>query len=164
MLLTVEGRPDVLGADFEDIDHAAAALATADGPTYLVLEGWGESYIQAAGSGGRFMIEYRDVYGEGFRHWRAFQPGNTSTAPTVVTFRQRCPNRKHPRRGCPLSVLACDVTTVEDVAEALTQYATDGTRTARLQWRDVSDEFLPGDDDFRVRDIRPQERPDQPEA
>ena len=40
-------------------------FATSDGPTYVILTGPDDQYVQAAGSAGRIVLESRDQYGEG---------------------------------------------------------------------------------------------------
>jgi hypothetical protein len=163
MNLTVEGRRDTARPSSEDIHRAIAGMALPLGPTFIILAAGEGSYIQAAGSNGRFVIESRDVYGEGFRHWRAFQPGAADGGPAVVTYRQRCPRGKHPSRGCPLAVRQSDVMSHASVMSAILQFAQDRSRSAKLEWRDISIDFLPASDaDCRIRDISPRSRRPEP--
>jgi hypothetical protein len=46
-------------------------MAMPHGPTYIILEDEDHCYIQAAGTEGRYVIEARDHFGEGFKHLRA---------------------------------------------------------------------------------------------
>lgn len=159
MNLTVEGQKDITRPSAEDIRRAIAEMALPLGPTYIILESSDGSYVQAAGSNGRFAIETRDVFGEGFRHWRASQPGAAGGGPAVVTFRQRCPHGKHASRGCPIAVLQSDVLSHTNVIAAIMQFAQDGSRSTELAWRDISADFLPAPDaDCEVRDIRSSKR------
>jgi hypothetical protein len=155
MLLDVEGYRQKSNATAEDVRLAVEAMASPNGPTYIILTTPDDSYAQAAGSHGRFVIESREVFGEGFQHWRVHLPRPDGDKPAVITYRRQCPKGKHPPRGCPLSVLACDVMDIEAVATALHQFAVDYTRTERLRWRDVRDEFL-RDTDLDVQEIRPR--------
>jgi hypothetical protein len=147
MNLRVEGRRDLHDATEKDVRQALAAFGTERGATWVLLTTPDGSYAQAAGTRGRFVIEVRDVFGgEGWRHWRACRAG-AGDGPAVVTFRRRCPNGKHPPRGCPIRVLQSDILGRAQVAAALSQFVQDGSRCTQLAWRDVSSEFLPDSDD-----------------
>jgi hypothetical protein len=90
MILTLEGHCDRPNATIENVYQAVAALGRTDGPTYLIVEAENGDYAQAAGSDGRYVVESRPVLGEGFRHFRAFQPCGKTDPPSVVYYRQRC--------------------------------------------------------------------------
>jgi hypothetical protein len=156
MILRVEGCRDLEDATAGDVQRALVAFGTQRGATWVILEAGDGSYGQAAGANGRFVVEVRDVFGgEGWRHWRAYRAGG-GDGPAIVTYRQRCPQAKHPSRGCPLRVAESDVLGLAEVTEALLQFARDGSRHAALTWRDVSSQFRPDpDDDGDFQAIRP---------
>lgn len=108
MKLILEGRPDIRDVTNDDVLEAIEAMASPHGPTFVILEDDQRNYTQAAGTDGRYVIESRDVYGEGFTHWRAMRDGAGEGAATI-RYRQRCPKGKHPPRGCPLKVRAGEV-------------------------------------------------------
>lgn len=113
-----------------------------NGPTYVILTAAEGHYIQAAGFGDRYCVESRDVYGEGFRHWRASRLGVSGGGETKVFFRNKCPKGKHPPRGCPLTVQAGDVIDFAGMAAAILHYAATGERSERYEWRETTSEFV----------------------
>jgi hypothetical protein len=158
MLLTVEGHRDLPNATIDDVVRAVYALARPNGPTYLVVEHGEDSYAQAAGTEGRFVIESRTIFGEGFQHFRVARGRGGADAPAVIHYRQRCD--KHPPRRCPLKVRESEVSTVADVERALLTFAATGRRDATLYWRDVTPEMVKDfarrpDDDGEIGLITP---------
>ncbi len=140
MILKLESHRDLPNATIEDVVRAVYALARPDGPTYLVLEDGEDSYAQAAGTDGRYVIESRTIFGEGFQHFRVARDLGGADAPAVIHYRQRCD--KHPPRRCPLKVRESEVSTVADVEQALLTFAATGRRDATLFWRDVTPEMV----------------------
>jgi hypothetical protein len=96
MLLKIEGRRDLTIATIEDVAIAICALARPDDPTYIVVEDGEDSYAQAAGTEGRYVIESRTMFGERFQHFRVARDLGGADAPAVIHYRQRCD--KHPPR------------------------------------------------------------------
>jgi len=139
MLLKLESHRDLANATPEQVARAVSLLASPTGPTYIILEGR-DSYCQAAGTDGRYVLETRDIFGEGFTHFRACvgQPG--SGEPTTVFHRKRC--SKHPPRKCPLKVLSSEVVGFDHVRQALLAFAATGSRCPATTWRNVTEEFL----------------------
>jgi hypothetical protein len=156
--LTTEQAPPECDVTLEDVERGVAELASPQGPTYIILESGDGSYVQAAGTNDRYVVEARDVYGEGFRHWRAFHPGSPTGSTVTIGYRQRCPKGEHPPRSCPLTVRREEVMRLADVLVALTAYFTAGTRSDEVGWRDVSDEFLAKADEREIRSIQPSGR------
>lgn len=140
MILKLEGHCDRLKATIEDVHRAVSALDRPDGPTYVIVESDNGDYAQAAGTDGRYVVESRTVFGEGFRHFRVFQPCGEADPAAVVHDRQRCP--KHPPRRCPISVRESEVCHLVRVEQASVAFATTGERTDKLRRRDVTDEML----------------------
>jgi len=81
--LSVENLPSACRATGDDIRRAIESLRSPTGPTYINLTGSDGSYAQAGGTNGRYVIESRDVYGEGFRHWRAGVPSKSAEKTSV---------------------------------------------------------------------------------
>jgi hypothetical protein len=160
MLLRCEGQCDLPNATIEDVARALYEIARPDGPTYLVVEHGEESYAQAAGTEGRFVIESRTIFGEGFQHFRAFHDLSGPDSSTVVHFRQRC--SKHPPRRCPLQVRESEVGGFADVEQVLLTFAATGERDGGLRWRDVTPEMVndlnrrDDDDDGEIGLITPR--------
>jgi hypothetical protein len=140
MILKLEGRRHLPKATIDDVLQAVYQITRPDGPTYLVIEHGEDSYAQAAGTDGRYVIESRTIFGEGFQHFRVARDLGGADAPAVIHYRQRCD--KHPPRRCPLGVRESEVSTVADVERALLTFAATGRRDAKLYWRDVTAEMV----------------------
>jgi len=147
MILKLEGHRDLPQATMDDVLRAVYGITRPDGPTYLVVEHGEDSYAQAAGTEGRFVIESRTIFGEGFQHFRVARDLGGADAPAVIHYRQRC--SKHPPRCCPLEVRESEVCSLADVERALLTYAATGERDEGLLWRDVTPEMVT---DFKRRD------------
>jgi hypothetical protein len=148
MILKLEDHCDLPNATIEDVVRAIYKIARPDGPTYLVVEHGEESYAQAAGTEGRFVIESRTMFGEGFQHFRVCHDLAGSDGAAVVHYRQKCV--RHPPRCCPLRIRDSEVSAFADVERALLHYAATGRRDSRFQWRDVTPEMVK--DSTRRRD------------
>ena len=140
MLLTIEDRRDKANATVSDVRRAVARLALSNGPTFLVLEDGERAYAQAAGTEGRFVIESRTNFGEGFQHFRARRRCGGDASPTVIHYRRHCV--RHPPRRCPLHVRRSEVCSLADVQRALLAFALTGQRDDTLGWRDVTKEYV----------------------
>lgn len=69
MRLTLEGHYDRKRVTPKLVVAAIDKMASPTGPTYIVVAADdGLSYAQAAGTNGRYVVEARDVFGEGFLH------------------------------------------------------------------------------------------------
>lgn len=139
MRLKLEGHRDIANATIDDVARAVYALARANGPTWVIVNNGGESYAQAAGTEGRYVIESRRCFGEAFQHFRVFRH-QSADSPAVVFYRQRCKN--HQPRRCPLNVRESEVSTLIAVEQALLGFAATGERTSGLLWRDVTPELV----------------------
>jgi hypothetical protein len=147
MILKLEDHCDLPNATIEDVVRAIYEIARPDGPTFLVVEHGEESYTQAAGTEGRFVIESRTRLGEGFQHFRVCHDLAGPDGPAVIHYRQKC--SKHPPRRCPLRIRESEVSAFADVERALLHYAATGRRDDGLLWRDVTPEMVK---DFKRRD------------
>jgi len=161
MILKLEGHCDLPHATIKDVAWGISEIARPDGPTYLVVEHGEDSYAQAAGTEGRFVIESRTIFGEGFQHFRVARDLGGVDAPAVIHYRQRC--SKHPPRRCPLRIRESEVCSLADVERALLTYAATGERDEGLQWRDVTPEMVKDftrrpDDDGEIGLIAPLDR------
>ena len=151
MILKCEGHCDLPYATIDDVVRAVEEIARPDGPTYLIVEDGQDTYAQAAGTEGRYVIESRTIFGEGFQHFRVAHDLGGADAPAVIHYRQRC--SKHPPRRCPLRVRKSEISTFADVERALLTLAATGERDETLFWRDVTAEMVkdftrrPDDDD-----------------
>ena len=91
--LMLEDHRDVFPVSLQQVQAAVRKLAGSSGPTFLNLRDGDGNWAQAGGMDGRYRVEVRDVYGEGFRHWMAALPGCTDRTNTVVYYRNRCTER-----------------------------------------------------------------------
>ena len=159
MKLELEGYPDRDNATVANVAWAVREIASANGPTFLVVELGDEAYAQAAGTQGRYVIESRTKFGEGFQHLRVCHPLTGRDGKAVVYYRQQC-ERHRPRR-CPLNIKKSEVSTLAEVEQALVHFARTGKRDSRLQWRDVTAQYIKDrkrpaeDDDDEITQIVP---------
>jgi hypothetical protein len=153
MQLQLEGHPDLQTASPSQVARAVAALASPTGPTFIIVEDSGGSYCQAAGTDGRYVLEAREVFGEGFLHYRACLSGAGGGEMTKVYHRKRCD--RHPPRRCPITVLSSEVVGLDDVQRALVAFAETGERCRETVWRNVNSEFTGEEPTGEIRVIRP---------
>jgi hypothetical protein len=158
--IRIEGRTEIAWPPRNLLQTLIHSLGTQNGPTFVVLTGPNDQYVQAAGSAGRYILESRDTYGEGFQHLRAGLPGMPKGGKTTVLYRWKCTKRVHPTLGCPLEVNECCVLSLDEVKAALLSYARTGERAAAFAWHDVTEEHREKkdtpDDDDEIGDIRPR--------
>jgi hypothetical protein len=133
MRLRREGHTDLQRASPSQVARAVAALASPTGPTYIIVEDGEGAYCQAAGTDGRYVLEAREAFGEGFLHYRACLVPAASGETTRVYYRKRCD--RHPPRRCPLTVLSSEVVGLDDVQRALVAFAATGERCRETAWR-----------------------------
>lgn len=158
MILKLEDHRDLSNATIEDVVRAIYEIARPAGPTFLVVEHGEDSYVQAAGTEGRFVVESRTIFGEGFQHFRVCHDLAGPDGPAVIHYRQKC--SKHPPRRCPLRIRESEVCRLADVERALLHCAVTRLRDGGLLWRDVTAEMVKDlqrrDDDGGIRQITPQ--------
>ena len=158
--IRIEGRGEIAWPPRNLLQTLIQSLGAKNGPTFVVLTGPNDHYVQAAGSAGRYILESRDTYGEGFQHLRAGRPGMPSSGKTTVYYRWKCTKGVHPPLGCPLKVDECCVLSLDEVKAALLHYARTGERAAVFAWHDVTDEQRTKkdtpDDDDEIGDITPR--------
>lgn len=140
MILKVEGHRDLSNATLDDVLRAVYEIARPAGPTYIVVEDGLDTYAQAAGTEGRYVIESRTMFGEGFQHFRVAHDLGGEDASTVIHYRQTCV--RHPPRSCPLRVRESEVSAFADLERALLAFAATGRRDETLFWRDVTAEMV----------------------
>jgi len=140
MKLTLEGSRDRDDINAGDVVQAVRRLADPSGPTFVIVVDADGNYVQAAGTDGRYIVESRTVYGEGFQHYRLYQPIAGPDAADVVYHRKKCD--RHPPRRYPLRVRKSEVCDLGTVESALLAFLETGERAASLLWRDVTDEEI----------------------
>ncbi len=160
--LMLEDHRDVFPVSLRQVQAAIRKLASPKGPTFLNLKDEGGSWAQSGGSNGRYLVEVRDVYGEGFQHWMATLPGCTDRSKTVVYYRNRCTENVHQPRKCPLNATVANVVSLDDVMEILTEFWATGLRSAKYGWDDISRHWIEEDADQQetgIKEIRPTSKP-----
>lgn len=151
MKLELESHRDVTRCTTRDVLRAVAKLATPNGPTFIVLVRHNGDYAQAAGTDGRYVIESRTVYGEGFRHYRVFHDIAGPDSDSVIHYLRQCRKKLHSPRKCPLPVRESEVSCLEEVEQALIAFHETAERDPTLRWRDISDKWpitSKADDEF----------------
>ena len=153
--LQLEGHPTTDVRTAHALEVALAKISSPTGPTWVVLDAGADGYCQAAGSDGRYVVEFREQFGEGFRHWRVGTGDERSPEVTTVLKNQRCPLGKHSPRGCPLSVAVNQVVSLHDAEAVLRHFRVTGQRLTTYAWHDVTEELRPNTDDEGDGEIRP---------
>ncbi|MFM8495949.1 MAG: hypothetical protein ACKOEM_10570 [Planctomycetia bacterium] len=140
--LMLEDHRNVVPATVENVEAAIRKLASSTGPTFLNLKDEGGNWAQAGGTNGRYRVEVRDIYGEGFQHWMAALPGCTDRSATIVYYRNKCIENEHAYRRCPLEATVANVLGLEDVMLILTEYGVTGQRSSKYLWDDISQDWM----------------------
>ena len=157
--LMLEGHKDVFPVSLEAVQKAVSKLATAEGPTFLNLKDGNGNWAQAGGTNGRYRIEARHVYGEGFTHLMAARPNCDDRAKTVVFYRNVCTENEHPHRQCPLPATVANVLSLDDVLVVMTEYWSTGELSTKFDWDDHTGEWMAdalGQDDRGIKEIKPK--------
>jgi hypothetical protein len=128
--LTVEDRPKVESPSLSDIVAAITSMTLFGGPGFAVIDGPNYDYAQAAGGEGEFTAEWRENFGEGYRHWRAGRPGVSNCKETVVQT-----------NGYVVRVRSNEVLGESDVIAILTAFASGIGRPNTYTWREISSEL-----------------------
>lgn len=161
--LMLEDHRDVFPASLGQVQAAIRTLAGSTGPTFLNLKDEDGNWAQAGGTNGRYRVEVRDVYGEGFRHWMAAMSGCNDRTDTVVYYRNRCTENEHPHRRCPLNATVANVLHLNDVMVILTEYLATGLRSSKYAWDDLTDLWIAdemADKEGTITVIKPKSRKD----
>lgn len=140
--LMVEDRRNVFPASLEQLQAAIYHLGEPTGPTFLNLKDEEGNWAQVGGTNGRYRVEARDVFGEGFQHWLAADPTCQDRSETVVYYRNRCTENEHPYRRCPLGATVANVLGLSDVFVILSEYWATGARSTKYVWDDVTENLL----------------------
>jgi hypothetical protein len=140
--LTLEDHKNAFPVSLGQLQAAIQKLARSLGPTYLNLQDDGGNWAQAGGTNGRYRVEVRNVYGEGFQHWMATLPSCNDRSATVVYYRNQCTENEHPPRKCPLNATVANVLGLNDVMVILTEYWATGLQSAKYSWDDISKDWI----------------------
>jgi hypothetical protein len=140
--LTLEDFKPIRNTTAEQVQQAIQKMADPKGPTYLILKDADGNYAQAGGTDGRYRIEAREVFGEGFRHWMAASPACQDRTETVVFYRNRCTENEHLPRRCPLNATVANVLSLQDVMAVMLEYWATGSCSRKYLWDDVSQSWI----------------------
>jgi hypothetical protein len=105
-------------------------MASGRGPSFAILEGRGDDYVQVFGAGDAFTVEWREHARNNFRHWKA----GTFAQPSGNTVFVAVGDRK-------VSVESNERLAAADVAAILEAYLNARVRPKQYQWRDMTDMF-----------------------
>lgn len=101
---------------------------------------FGPLLATVCGTNGRYRVEARHVYGEGFKHLMAARSDCRDRAKTVVYYRNVCTENEHPHRQCPLSATVANVLSLDDVLVIMMEYWTPGELSDKFDWDDHTSE------------------------
>jgi hypothetical protein len=154
--MSLEGHTDIPNVSLALVESGLLRMAAPNGPTYIILSEEDGSYMQAAGTEGRYALEARDAFGEGFLHWRAAKAEVARGVQATIYYHNRCSHGKHAQRTCPITVDAGQVVGCEDVMESLLLFARARERSPSLYWHDVTAELLRREAEKQIGEIRPR--------
>jgi hypothetical protein len=130
LTLTLENQPVLRAPTVTQVHAAVGALTPRGGSGFLILEGPGQDYAQAAGGDGAFTAEWREYSGQQFRHWVAGIPGRPSKEEIAI-----------PTNGFEVTVKENERLGATEVKAILTAFAERQKRPASFAWRDVTERF-----------------------
>jgi hypothetical protein len=131
LLLTVEDETVKTSPTSGDFETAVKSMTAAGGPGFLILEGVGDNYVQAAGGDGAYTAEWRSYLDKRkFQHWVAAKSG-VPTGPRVTIE----------TNGGFVQVNECERLSATDVMTILSAYATRSTRPDKFSWREITSDF-----------------------
>ena len=153
--LTLEGQRGLRNPSAKTLRDAVMRLAEPAGPTYIMLKDSSGSFAQAGGTNGRYRVECKEMFGEGFLHWMAASPTCKDRTKTVVYYRNGCIENKHPYRRCPLYATEANVLGLPDVLAILLEYLATDARSSDYAWDDVTGQWKT-EDDGEIEEIKPR--------
>lgn len=159
--LMLEDHEEEYPVSLDRVREAVAMLARPTGPTFLNLMDEHGNWAQVGGTAGRYRVEARHVYGEGFQHVMAARLDCRDLSPTVVHYRNVCTEGEHPHRRCPLPATVANVLSLDDVLVVMTEYWLTGELSARFGWDDLTSEWLATAVDAAdrgIEEIKPKKR------
>jgi len=131
--LTLENEPVHGAPSLTQILGAVDQLTPYGGPGYLILEGYGEDYLQVAGGNGMYTVEWRITEAdESFQHWIV----GLADEPSMPLVRIVA-------NGRIITVQQNEELSAKDAKVLLLSYANQKGRPMQYSWRDVSSMFGP---------------------
>jgi formate hydrogenlyase regulatory protein HycA len=124
--LQVEDEAPVTAPTPAQVRAALARMTPDGGPGFIILEGRGDDYAQAAGGDGVFTAEWRESKGKGFRHWKAGLRRKPTKGKAVV-----------PTNGAKLTVQPNERLGGAEVQTILLAYLAGQGRPDQFEWRDI---------------------------
>lgn len=129
--LEVEDQKPIPRPSVHHIVDAVDRMTPQGGPGFVILEGRGQDYAQAAGGAGQFTVEWREYGAGGFQHYVAGVLGGAATREVKIRT-----------NGSQILVLENERLTAADVVAILTAYGRNVGRPATYQWRDITARFI----------------------
>ncbi len=130
-ILTLENQPPLERPTLEQLHAAVDSLTPDGGPGFLILDGLNASYAQAAGGDGAYTVEWRETFGETFRHWVAGIAGRPSERDITIEG-----------NGFQVTVKENESLGIADVKTILRAFLQGKARLANYSWRDVTERFV----------------------
>jgi hypothetical protein len=130
LMLTADGERRRRAPSLAELKALVGRMASAKGPRFAILEGRGDDYVQAAGAGDAFTVEWREHAGDNFRHWKAGMvapPAGNNVS--VAVGDRKVLVESNERLGAA------------DVVAILEAYLNGHARPEQYRWRDMTDMF-----------------------
>jgi hypothetical protein len=129
LTLTVDGEAAIESPTPEQVCAAVARLA-AGGPGFIILDGPGDDFAQAARRRDGFTAEWREHLAQGVRHWKAGRAGSSAAGETAVPYDAPAfVERPNERLTAP------------EVSVILLAYLSCQVRPSQFTWRDITAMF-----------------------
>jgi hypothetical protein len=132
-VLTLESRTPIRCPTVKQLYGAVDSLTPRGGPGFLILDGAGQDYVQAAGGGGAFTAEWREYSQAEFKHWVAGLGEGTEEETVEIQT-----------NGSVVTVHKNEVLATADVKSILAAFANGKGRPAGFMWRDITARFVGG--------------------
>jgi hypothetical protein len=130
LTLTADGERSRRSPSVADVEAVTTRMASDGGPNFVILEGRGEDYVQAADVGHAFTIEWREYSGEGFTHWKA------------GTVDPQAGNKSHVAAGDgETQVESNERLGAADLVAIFEAYLNGRSRPTQYLWRDMTEMF-----------------------
>lgn len=133
--LTSEVEPGIQNASDIDLERALEALASPQGPTFIMLTDTKGGSLRALGSNGRYAVEGREAVPGRLLRWRAGALDSSNDSEVTVGFFRKCPRGIHAPRQCPFVVRSGEVLGIDDVTLILSAYHDDQRMHLGYTWR-----------------------------
>jgi hypothetical protein len=124
--LSIEGKSSICSPSSDDVQTVLKQMTPKGGPGFMILEGRGSDYAQAAGGDGTLTVEWREYEGPNYRHWKAGIKDQESDGQVAIAT-----------NGFVARVRPNERLSVTEATEILCGYLEGKLRPTKFAWRDM---------------------------